>query len=181
MPQATENIIEKFKPERIPSGWPKRLFGFSFLIFLIAVGVYVGLNFGYGPYLDSKIKQKEAQIEQLTQRISVEKQKEYIRFYSQLTNLKNLLDNHIVSHKLFSLLEKNTHANIYFNSMDLNVDEKKLALGGIAKDYEALAIQLQAFKGAPGVVSYTLDESKLVEGKIQFEITLSLAPSLFNL
>jgi hypothetical protein len=181
MLQATENIVEKFGSEKIPSGWPKRLFIFSFLLALIMIGIYFGLVLGYGPYLDSQIQKKEAQIQQLTERIPIEQQREYIKFYSQLTNLKNLLDGHIISSKLFSLIEKNIHNNIYFNLLDLNIDERKLILDGVAKDYEALAIQLQAFKEVPGVTDSLLSEFRLVEGRIQFQIILSLSPSLFKL
>lgn len=181
MPQATENIVEKFGPEKLAVAWPKRLFIFSLLIFIIATAIYFGLAFGYGPLLESQIVEKEKQISSLTEQVPEEKQKEFIKFYSQLTNLKNLLDNHIVATKILPVLEKYAVPGVSYSSFDLNIPDKQLELDGAARDYQTLATQLAGYETArTEIISYAISEAKLAEGKVIFKANLSLSPNLFK-
>ena len=117
----------------------------------------------------------------MTKEVPAEKQKEFVKFYSQLTNLKELLDGHTVASKSFIMLENNTYSDIYYKNMELNVRDQELILEGIAKDSDSLALQLAAFKqDANNIVSYVLKEVRFSEGKLQFQVLLKLSPSLFK-
>jgi hypothetical protein len=181
MPQATENIVEKFGPEKVAAGWPKRLFSFSLILFAATVAIYFGLSFGYAPFLESRIAQLEKQIAGLAEQVPAEKQEDFVKFYSQLINLTDLLDNHVFASKIFPVLETYTHPDVYYTSIDLSVPDKRMVIEGAAKDYQTLAAQLEGYKTArKEIVNYAISEANLIEGKVVFKANLSLAPDLFK-
>ena len=91
MPQQfAQNPLNQFEPEKLSVGWPWRLLSVSFIVFFIALLTYFGLVVGYEPYLNSRIEQKETEINNLAQTVSNEDRDKFIGFYSKLDNLKNI-------------------------------------------------------------------------------------------
>src|SRR3989344_6926838 len=136
--------VEQFESEQLPVGWPWRFFSISLVIFLAIIFVYLGLIFGYEPYLNSEIQKIDDQINKILEAVSKEEQEKFIRFYSRLTNLKNLLDNHAAASKIFPLLEKITNQKVSYNSFNLRVPERELELEGSADSYVVLGEQLES-------------------------------------
>lgn len=181
MPQQFhQNPLEQFEPEKLPVGWPWRLFTASFVIFLAAALTYVGLIWGYEPYLNSQIKKRDIEIEQLAQTVSKEKQEEFIRFYSQMSNLKELLNKHNLASKAFSLLEKMTNQKVYYTNAYLKVDERTIEVDGVSDSYGVLAEQLEAFHQTGDVERHMLNQSQLREGRVRFKATLTLKETLLR-
>jgi hypothetical protein len=142
-----EKAIEQLgrEPPRTP-GWSGQLLIFSSTVLFISVLIYVGLVFGYQTYLKSQVKKIQDQIQVFSQQIPADEQAKIASFYSQLTNLKLLLANHVVSSRAFGWLEKNTQANVYWSSFNLNVDAGSLAINGVAKSIDDLEQQLAIFQ-----------------------------------
>ena len=175
MPQQfAQNPLNQFESEQLPVGWPWRLLSVSFIIFLVAILTYFGLAVGYSPYLNSRIEKKEAEIDQLAQSVSKEDRDKFIGFYSQLSNLKDLLDNHIFTSRIFPQLEKITNKKVYFIVANLKAQTNELELEGIADNYGILGEQLEAFNQLEGVSSYILNQSRVEEGAVRFKATLKL-------
>ncbi|OGY63091.1 MAG: hypothetical protein A2745_01585 [Candidatus Harrisonbacteria bacterium RIFCSPHIGHO2_01_FULL_44_13] len=175
-----QNLVDKFETERLPTGWPWRLFLFSFLLFAATVVSYFGLSLGYKPFLNRQIAGKEAEVNQLAAAVPEAEQENFIRFYSQLANLEKVLNNHVVSSALFPFLERNTNVQIYYNILDFSASEKRLTLDGVAQNYDILAQQLEAFTQAKEVERFLINESQLSEGKIRFRVSLFLAPQVLR-
>lgn len=167
-------------PERVGAGLPWKIFIFSLILFGAVLGSYFGLVAGYGPYLNSRIAQVDADIEALTQSVSVEEQSALLRFYSQIVNLKTLLDNHISLAKFFPFLEKYTNQRVSYDVVFLNTQNKELILEGVAESYATLSEQLQALHQALEVSNYTLSQSQTAEGRVRFRIVANLATNLFK-
>lgn len=166
--------------ERLVAVWPWRLFVASLIILVIAILYYVGLAFGYRIYLNGRIEKKDAEIAELVASISKEDQTQLMRFYAQLQSLKDLLDRHVINSKILPLLEKNTNQTVYFNKLDLDVAQRSLNLDGVAASYQILAQQLEAFKRAPEVERYLINNSQLNQGVVRFSVTVILKPELFQ-
>jgi hypothetical protein len=175
-----QNITEQFRPEKPPIGAPTRLLTFSFLFLLIAVLVYLGLEFGYKAFLNSRIEETEQRIRQLTTTVSKEDQDKFVVFYSQLVNFKKILDSHVSASKLFGLLERITNQKVFYSNLDLRVGSRDLVLDGVANSYAVLAEQLASFDKEPSVESYVLSQSQFNEGRVQFRITLKLKESVLQ-
>ncbi|MEK7114653.1 MAG: hypothetical protein AAB832_01165 [Patescibacteria group bacterium] len=181
--QYTKSILEEQLKagERLPVGWPWRLLLFTAVVFGTVVFLYFGVVFGYKPFLNSRAKGLDKEIASLTDSIGEEQQKDFISFYSQLVNIQNLLANHAAASKLFDFLEKNTHQQVNYLSLNLSLTEKNLKLDGNAPDYKVLVQQLELFRRAPEINQVFLEDSKLGEGNIRFSIRLMFKEELMGL
>lgn len=178
MPQQfLQNPMNQFERESLPVGWPWRFFMVSFVIFLVSILSYLGLAFGYNPYLNSEIAKKDGEINQLSGAVSKENQDKFIQIYSQMINIKSLLDSHIFSSNVLSLLEQRTHPKVYFTGVNLKSPERELELDGIAASFSVLAEQLEIFAQTKDIEKYTLGQSQLNGDVVQFRITLKLNKS----
>ena len=181
MPQQfTQNSLSRFESENLPVGWPWRFFSVSLIIFLTSLLIFFGLTLGYGPYLRSQILETDAKMNQLLETVSKEDQEKFAQFYSQLVNLKNLLDNHIASSKIFPWLEKITNQKVYYSNFNLRVPEKELELEGLADSYAVLGEQLEAFNQAPEIERYLINQSQASGNLVQFKVTLKLKDAVLK-
>ncbi|MEK9170109.1 MAG: hypothetical protein AAB674_00485 [Patescibacteria group bacterium] len=181
MPQQfAQNPLNQFEPEKLPVGWPWRLFSASFVVFLTALLIYLGLVVGYEPYLNSRIQQKEAEIQNLAQTVSNEDRDKFIGFYSKLDNLKNILDSHVFSSKIFPQLEKITNQKVFYSGASLKVSARELQVDGVAENYGVLGEQLESFSQLKEVERYILDQSRAEEGVVRFKATLILKDTLIK-
>src|SRR3989344_5893547 len=173
----TQHLLER---ERTTTVWPWRLFVASLIALIVAVLYYVGLAFGYRTYLNSGIEKKDAEIAELAASIPKEDQVRLMRFYNQIQSLKNLLDKHVINSKILSLLEKNTSKKVFYNKLDLDVAQRSLNLDGIAESYQILAQQLEAFKQAPEIERFLINNSQFNQGVVRFSVTVVLKPEIFK-
>lgn len=181
MPQYTKSALEEQlkKGEMLPVGWPWRLLVFVIIVFGVTTATYLGMSLGYKPYLNSRIKDLDNQITNLTKQIDVTQQKNLINFYSQLVNIKSMLDSHPAVSKLFDFLEKNTYQQVYYLYFNFSLAEKTVKIEGIATNYDALVKQLELFRRAPQIEKILLEDSKASEeGGIHFSIRLVFKPEL---
>jgi hypothetical protein len=171
--------------ERMPrdqqetGGLPWRLFSLSFLLLIIACAVYLGLKFGYEPILSSRVNQLDIDLADLGAQIPEEQQAEFIRLYSQISNLQSVLKRHVMTSVVFPMIERNTHTEVSFTNFDLSVSENRLAIEGFARSYEVLAQQLEAWTNVKEVEKSYVAESQLTEGRVRFRMVLQLSPTFF--
>ena len=161
-------------------GWPWKFFLFSLLTLATAIVLYLGLNFGYQNYLNNRLQNLDQSLAQLSQSIPRDQQENLTAFYSQIANLQDILERHVSSTRVFSFLENNTNRLIYYTFLNLKIDERKLSLEGVAVNYDALSQQLQAFKSAPEVESFVLNDSNAAGGRVRFKIFLILDTSIIQ-
>ncbi len=181
MPQQfAQNPLNQFEPEKLSVGWPWRLLSVSFIIFLIILLTYFGLVIGYEPYLNSRIEQKETEINNLAQTVSNEDRDKFIGFYSKLDNLKNILDNHIFSSKIFPQLERITNKKVYYSGVSLKIPTREFEVDGVAENYGVLGEQLESFAQLSEVERYILNQSRIEEGAVRFKATLIFKDALFK-
>ncbi len=171
-PQAIERLSRE--PAGTP-GWSSRLLMFSVTLLFLSAFSYVGLEFGYRPLLQSQIQKKEGDLKKLSQQIPAADQDKIIAFYSQLSNLKKTLDGHTLATRLFSLLEKNTQASVYFTRFAYNAKNNQVTLTGVAKSVEDAAQQILIFERQPEFSGVAFNNvSNLPSGQWQFDAQLTL-------
>jgi len=181
MAQYTKNITEQFmEPERLPVGWPWRLFIFSLILFALVVFVYLGIIWGYEPYLRAQRQSLDQKITEIGGAISEADRENFVNFFSQLVNLQNLLDSHIKGSNIYSFLEKNTNQGVYYEGGNLSVAERYLRLDGIARSYDNLTQQLVAFEQAPEIERVILTESQTADKGVRFSLQLVIKPELLK-
>ncbi len=149
-------------------------------MFLLVALTYFGLSVGYKAYLNQEIKKLETSLDELRFEVPEEEQEELIRFFSQVGNIKTVLDKHIITSNFFLVLERNTHASIAFTDMDLSTTERKISLDGVAANYDALVAQMSILESVPEVERIVLDNSQLNAGAVSFRLTLTVDASVFD-
>ena len=175
-PQYSQDVTQQFKPEKLAVGWPWRLFLVSVLLLMISVISYLGLKFGYETVLNARLRNIDQSLKTLNNKISQNQEEDFILFYSRLVNLDTMLVKHVLTYKVFSLLEQHTHSRVYYSSMDFKAPERQLILEGLAGSYGVLSEQLGVFEKATEVARYALNQSQLADGVVQFKMTLTLTP-----
>ena len=160
--------------------WPRRLTIFSFVLFFFFLAGHPGFAFGYHPYVNKLIAERDAEIEELAQTIPKEDQENFLTFYSQLVNLKSILSRHPAGSRVFPYLESSTNQKVYFTRFDLDLRDKKATLDGVADSYDVLTEQLRVFEQSPEILSYTLGGVSQTGDRVAFGLTLILRSSLFD-
>lgn len=182
MPQQfVQNPMNQFEAENLPVGWPWRFFMVSFVIFLMAILVYLGLIFGYQPFLSNQIAQKDQEISQRAASVSKEDQDKFIQIYSKIINIKSLIDNHVFSANALSMLEKVTHPKVYFTGLSMKTMDREMELDGVAESFSAISEQLEIFAQTKGIERYSLTQSQLSGDVVQFKVSLKLSKDLLLL
>lgn len=161
------------------SGLPWRLLSFATIIFGFSLFIYLGIIFGYKPYLNSEIKNLNQKISILNQSIDEGQQKQIINFYSQLVNIRDILKNHKSIFFVFDLIEKNTYQSVSYSNFKMNVVDKEIRIDGTAPDYETLVKETALWNNAPEIEKIILEnialqESSSAKGKSEIKFSARL-------
>ena len=168
------------KQEKLRTGWPWRLMFVAFLVFGSMAAIFLGIIFGFQPYLKSQLSAVDAKLNQLVASISDEQQKNILNFYSQLSNIGGVLNSRNQATKYVDFLEKNVLKSVYFNLVSLSFKEgaATISADGQTLNYDSLAQQIEVFKEAPEIADVILGSSRIIEsGKtgslVNFTVTLT--------
>jgi len=161
------------------SGVMWRILIFSVVVFFLMIATYIGAEFGYKTFLLNQSEAARTEAEDLIGGVPKEEQAAVIDFYSRLSNMKGLLDDHIKSSNFLEMLEKRTNQNVYFSKVSLLVPEKSVKATGTAKTFLDLSKQLQAFQETEGVSGVMLDSAGLSQGgQVYFTIIFNVAENI---
>ncbi len=180
MPQTTNNFAEQAMRERLQVGWPWRLMVTMLVVFLASILVYLGLAYGYKPFLNKSLADIQGELDGFSAQLSSEQKENFVNFYSQITNLQRLLRTHVLGSKVFPLLESLTHKEVTYTTSNLSVSDKTVTLEGVARNYEVLVQQLALYQGSPEVTRVILDSAKSLGSVVQFRVKLILNPEVFK-
>lgn len=175
-----EQVIEQLGKETPKTpGWSMGLISFAGGILFITIFLWAGLQYGYKPYFDNQTQKIEDQISAENNQISQADQTNLVNFYSQLSNLKQLLQTHVIPTNLLTWLEANTEQNVYYSSFSFT-DTGTLTLTANARTESDANQQIAIFENSPQVKSVSvsgLTASSNI-GFWQFSITMSIDQSL---
>ncbi|MFA5098780.1 MAG: PilN domain-containing protein [Candidatus Paceibacterota bacterium] len=179
----TRNVLEeqlRKTGNKVPVELPWQLLIFSFAILGLILASYFGMIFGYQPYLNSQISAVNAQIKESEKTVNSEQRTNLTNIYSQLTNIRDLLDSHVIASNLFDELEKGTYPQIYYTSLSFSLVEKRLDLQGVSQDYTTLIKQLDYFRSNQLFGDAVLNNAKSTADGISFSIRINLSPDNFK-
>lgn len=176
-PQAIEKLTQV--PDKTPGAYSQLLI-LSASLFIIAVLLYFGLEYGYIPYLNNQISSLDTQITNFGKQIPLDKQKEAATFYSQLVNLKTVLVGHNPISPLWPWLEKNTVQNIYFSKLTINVKDKQVVMQGGAKSADDINSQVSVFEKDPDVSRVLFGNAVITPQGPQFTMTVFFNNNQFD-
>lgn len=177
---APENAVtEQFVAEHLPVGWPWRLLIFAIALFAFSLLVYFGVRFGYSSYLEGRITEVDAALAALTGEVTATEQEQLVGFYSQIVNLKSVLEEHEYGANIFTFLEKYTLPDVQFTEAELNVEGRTLSLQGNGPSVATVGAQLAALETAPGVLRVLLRDVS-AEGRVTFSLIITFTEIFFD-
>ncbi|MEK7464757.1 MAG: hypothetical protein AAB617_03190 [Patescibacteria group bacterium] len=180
MPEPTSNINEQFTTSAIPVGLPWRLLVMSLTLFVFSIFIYFGLNLGYKSYLANLDKSLDSKIAGLGEQVNTADQANFINFYSQLVNLKKVIERHLFTGNVFGFLEKNTLGEVYYIDAQYSDDGFSLTLKGLTASSNVLVSQLAIFDKATGVDRVILNQMNADRQGTAFGITLFFNQDFFK-
>lgn len=177
--QFHQDLAEKLSREpQVKGGLPSKLLMFSVSIFIITLVVYLGMIFGYEPYLNAQLDKLNNQISVASSQISPSDQSQLVGYISQISNVKALLDNHVTASALLNYLEKNIDTNVYFNRLYLTTFNDQAQLSGMAQTMNDLVGQLAIWQSSPSITEVDFNQiSAASQGGFSFGATLTFQPS----
>lgn len=161
-------------------GLPWRLMIFTFILLLFAILLFAGLKFGYITYLDDQIEATDLQMEDLAAQVSEGEKERFLTFYSQLVNLKKVLDRRSFSQNLFSLMESNTLGSVYYTNVEYSEDRLSAILSGRAESMEDFVNQMTVFGDSDEIDKAVLQDLTLSEGEVNFSVNILLDSQFLN-
>ena len=138
------------EPVQTP-GWSNRLLMFGITSFIIPTAIYIGILFGYKPYLQSQLDTVNDRIQRASQAISKNDQARVALFAAQLANVKNLLDNHVASSKVLAWLEKNTHTNVFYEKFSFKKDGLTIGVTAVTRSIDSFVEQAKRLEKDPDI------------------------------
>lgn len=167
--------------ENPAGGGAWRLVSFMAFVFLIFVFSWLGLIFGYKPFVNAQIAKKEAVLNELAGQLPKDRQDQFLKFEYQIIALQNILNKHLAVTKIFPVLEANTNQAVLYKNMDLDVTTGKVNLRAVAQSYDVMAQQLAAYQRLTNLSKYQISNTRLSDGgRVQFEATLFFKPEIFS-
>jgi hypothetical protein len=163
---------EQFEPVAAPIGLPWRLALAGVVAFLLSFFIYFGIKFGYLTFLEKQEARANADLEHLAETISSQEQEQFVVLYSQIINLKKVLDEHRFSSGMFPFLEQNVVQGIVFSGAEFTMANRTLRLDGIAENLASLALQVNEFSKSPEVSEVTLEKVGVSGGAATFTFSI---------
>lgn len=174
-------LNERIDKESVAPSGAWRLLSFMLFVFVVLLLSYFGLVLGYKNFVIAQIEKKDSELAALAEQVPKAEQDEFLKFQYQIINLKNLLNNHVAATKLLPFLEANTHTQVSYSGLDVNIAESRVSFQAEAQSYEVLAQQLSAYSRAPEILRYRMTSARVQEGgRVQFDMALFLKPEIFK-
>jgi len=179
LPQkAVEQLARE--PARTPGGL-SRLLMFAGTIFLVTLFIYLGMLFGYRPYLDRQVQELQGQIETFRQQIPVSDQERLLNFSSQIENLRKIFKEYRSAELILDWLEGATHRNVFYSDFDFDATDARLRLAGQGESAEDVGEQLAVFRDRSEIRELEFGGMSVdSRGSWKFSVTLFFNPTFFN-
>ncbi len=151
-----QQVVNKLTQEPVTTpGWSAGVLMFSASILAVMVLIYFGITLIYSPYLSSQTAATQGKINTLAQSISSGDEAQLAAFYSQTSNLRTLLGNHITFSRFLGWLSANTEANIYYSNFSYSLGGQIDVMGGAPNESD-INQQIAVFQSSPEVKSVTV-------------------------
>ena len=151
---------------------PWRILIISIVLFVVSIVVFVGIEFGYIPYLINESESLDSELASLNQTFRGEAQEDVFNLFSQIYNVQALFNQEASLSSIPEFLEGITHASITLQEARVNFKDGNIALQGVAPSYDILVSQLNILGSEESIKSVVLERSEASQEGINFTINL---------
>lgn len=152
----------------------------SVFVFILAI-LAAGGAYGYQWYLQRSIGQMGQSLAAARTTLDPDTINRISSLSQRMTSTKTLLDNHQIISPLFTYLENSTLKTVQFTKFSYTSGDEGLLLkmDGVARGYNALALQSQIFSSSPYLKNIVFENLSLNDkGDVTFTMSATLDPSV---
>ena len=161
--------------------WFGQLIMFSVTLFILALVGYLGIVFGFRPYLESRVNTLDEEIQAFSQQVPADEQARIATFYSQIANLRTLLNKHTTTSAFLTWLERATVTRVQISKVNVNLNSRQIQITGLARTATDVAAQIVNFQNQPGVERVDFrNTSEAANGLIQFNANITVVAGFFT-
>ena len=164
---------------------------FASTVFYIVLVLFLGLLIScvvlniYGKKMKTELVDIKKSLEKTQEEKALEEEifgsENNIGYQQKIKDFNTLFGVHKLPLNLLNLLEENTHPKIWFSKFNLDLEKSLLDMSGFADTFEALGQQALIFKNQDSIKNINLSRVSLSkEGKINFDLQLTLDPKIFK-
>ena len=152
---------------------------FAGSLFLLMLVIYASLDFGYGAFLRNKVQELNEEFLSLNSQVSKAEQDDLITLNSQVSNIKKLLDEHILTSRLMELFENVTSKNVSYTEFLFASDDGELNVKGSARSFEEVAVQMKILEESDEISDVFLNSAEETKQDILFDMRIIVDKSVF--
>jgi hypothetical protein len=179
LPQQVVEQLSRDSSAKTP-GWSSGIILFSIAIFGVVALIYLGLTFGYEPYLNGQITSAQSQTTKLGAQVSSADEAQLVTYYSQIANVQKLITSHVLFSQFLTWLGANTEANVYYTNFTF-ASGNQVTLAALAKTPADVVAQIGVFESSPEVQGVSVSNiSSAQSGGWSFNVVLTMNPSIFS-
>ena len=161
-------------------GWLNNLLFAFLIILLLSIFSYFILN--------SSVKRAGNSLQGLTMSLndlrSLERstaEREVLKYNNKIGYFFQLLDHHLETSKIFSLIQQSSRPQVWFTKFNLNAVGDKMILSGKTPNFGNLGQQILIFKQRDWVSKVELQSVSLSkEGNVDFELLVYIKPGILK-
>ena len=151
---------------------PWRILIISIVLFGVSVLVFVGIEFGYIPYLMNESESLDSELISLNQAFRGQEQEDVFNLFSQIHNVQTLFSQKTSLSSIPDFLENITHASVVLEEVRMNFKDGGITLRGSAPTYDVLVSQLNILGSNESIEGVVLEDSNEGDDGVSFTINL---------
>lgn len=174
------NLMPKKSGESFGQRERKSFFYFlASIFFIISLAVFSAMFIWKTYFLKNGLSESKAKNDALNAEISEKMESSSLIADMKANNIEKILANHLYPSKFYRLLESLTLKNIFYKDFFLDAtvvknDSVQAKISGEADSFNALAKQLEIFRGSKDIIGVSFDTAQANKnGKIDFSVELS--------
>ncbi|MFH0890917.1 MAG: PilN domain-containing protein [Candidatus Liptonbacteria bacterium] len=176
-PQAIERLTQETSHE---IGWSGRMLMFTSVVLFMALATWLGLGLGYNKVLTERIADNKEKLI-VADKADEAAQAKILTMYSQIVNVRKLIQNHSYGTNLLAYLERNTHPGVYFTNLSYVASNRQMILVGMAHSAKEIAQQISIFEKDENTASVKVSNLTNRGGNAwHFEVNVTVDQSLIS-
>ncbi len=176
------NIMGALKPNMAPKK-PMDLLNIAYralLALVIMVAVIIAAEFGYLFYLNKQNYRLDLEIRELNSKVDFSELKKLASLNEALGSLNFLFSGRVYSSSIFNWVEKLTVPSVRLSNFSFDMTKLALRFDVAAPSFNALALQIAAFRGNENTDSVDMASASLSEKGVSSSLTINLKKELFK-
>jgi hypothetical protein len=158
----------------------KFLFYFAIFLLISSVASYFLIDF-FLEEAKSEISSLEMNLAEIMSPEKISLEKEILAYKKDIDNISYLMGRHLKASKIFEIIEKTTHPQVWFKEFTLSPDLGEFIISGESENFEILGQQLLIFEEEEELNEVNLGKALINnEGKIDFVLFALFNPDILK-